>query len=37
MTEQERKQCYEMFYVVKGHLKYFDDHDLKEISLGNKY
>ena len=29
MTEQERKQCYEMFYVVKGHLKYFDDHDLK--------
>jgi len=32
MTELERKSAYELFYLVKGHVKYFDDTDLLGIS-----
>lgn len=31
MTEDERRLAYEMFYMVKGHLKYFDETDLRAI------
>lgn len=31
MTEEKRKLCYEFFYLVKGHLKYFCDEDLELI------
>ena len=32
MTNQERKLAYELFYLVKGHVKYFDDADLAAIT-----
>ena len=31
MDESRRKQAYELFFVVKGHLKYFTDVDLEAI------
>lgn len=31
MTEEKRKECYLLFYLVKGHLKYFCDDDLLKI------
>ena len=31
MDETSRKKAYELFYLVKGHLKYFDDIDLEGI------
>ena len=31
MTEAKRKYCYELFYLVKGHIKYFSDDDLEAI------
>lgn len=32
MTQQERRNAYELFYMVKGHVKYFDDEDLAAIT-----
>ena len=31
MTKEERTKAYELFYLVKGHVKYFDDADLEAI------
>lgn len=31
MNSERRKECYELFYLVKGHLKYFNDDDLEAI------
>ena len=31
MTEEQRRYAYELFYLVKGHIKYFDDADLEAI------
>ena len=31
MDTNQRRLAYEMFYLVKGHLKYFDDADLEAI------
>lgn len=33
MNEAKRKQCYELFFLVKGHLKYFSDEDLEKFYL----
>lgn len=33
MNEQRRKECYELFYLVKGHLKHFSDEDLEAFHL----
>lgn len=30
MNDQRRQECYELFYLVKGHLKYFTDEDLEK-------
>lgn len=29
MDQARRKECYEIFYLVKGHLKHYDDDDLE--------
>lgn len=31
MDAEHRRQCYELFYLVKGHVKYFSDADLEKI------
>lgn len=31
MDSERRRYCYELFYLVKGHVKYFSDQDLERI------
>lgn len=31
MTEGQRRYAYELFFLVKGHVKYFSDEDLEAI------
>lgn len=33
MDAEHRRRCYELFYLVKGHVKYFDDADLAKIEI----
>lgn len=33
MNSAQRKNCYELFYLVKGHVKYFSDGDLEQIQV----
>lgn len=33
MDAEHRRRCYELFYLVKGHVKYFDDADLAAIEV----
>lgn len=33
MDAEHRRRCYELFYLVKGHVKYFDDADLAAIEI----
>ena len=33
MDAEHRRQCYELFYLVKGHVKYFSDADLAKIEI----